>query len=71
LRAARPVRCINELDVYRGLGVREVWFWHEGRFQLYELRADGFAPIARSGLLSELDVEELATFADDPDQLAP
>lgn len=61
---------INKLDVYWGLGVREVWFWHEGRFHLYELRAEGYAPIARSALIPELDFEELATFADDPDQLA-
>jgi Uma2 family endonuclease len=61
---------INKLDVYRGLGVREVWFWHEGRFRLYALGPEGYAPIARSALIPELDFDELATFAEEPDQLA-
>jgi Uma2 family endonuclease len=61
---------INKLEVYRDLGVREVWFWHEHRFHLYELRADGYAPIERSALIPDLDLDELATFADDPEQLA-
>ncbi len=61
---------INKLEAYRGLGVREVWFWREGRFHPYALGAEGYASVARSALIPELDFEELATFAEEPNQLA-
>jgi len=61
---------INKLEVYRGLGVREVWFWYEGRFHLYALETAGYASIERSALIPELDFDELAAFAEEPDQLA-
>ena len=61
---------INKLPVYQSLGVREVWFWHEGRFHLYALRAAGYEAIARSELIPELDFPQLAQFAEDIDQHA-
>jgi Uma2 family endonuclease len=61
---------INKLEVYRGLGVREVWFWHEGRFRLYALGGEGYTSIERSGLIPELDFGELAALAEEPEQLA-
>ena len=61
---------INKLEVYRGLGVREVWFWYEARFHLYALGSTGYASIERSALIPELDFNELASFAEEPDQLA-
>jgi Uma2 family endonuclease len=51
---------IDKLEVYRGLGIPEVWFWVEGRFHLFALGADGYQPIARSRFLQELDVDALA-----------
>lgn len=51
---------IDELNVYRGLDVREVWFFEEGRFHLHELGADGYHPIDRSALIPDLDFDELA-----------
>jgi Uma2 family endonuclease len=32
---------IDKLEVYRRLGVPEVWFWQHGRLSLYGLAADG------------------------------
>ncbi len=61
---------INKLAVYRGLGVREGWFWHEDRFRLYALGSDGYSSSERRGLIPELDFEELATLVEDTDQLA-
>jgi Uma2 family endonuclease len=62
---------INKLEVYRGLGVREVWFWHEGRFHLHALGPDGYySPIGRSALIPDLDFAELAALAEEPEQLA-
>jgi Uma2 family endonuclease len=52
---------IDKLDVYRGLGVPEVWFWVEGRLHLFALGDDGYRPIGRSGFLPELNVDELAS----------
>src|SRR5205807_10387866 len=31
---------IDKLAVYQGLGVREVWFWMNGRFALFQLGDD-------------------------------
>jgi len=59
---------INKLEVYRGLGVKEVWFWHEGRFAIYRLRDGAYEARERSELLPELDFLELAKFAEQVDQ---
>jgi Uma2 family endonuclease len=61
---------IDKLEVYRGLGVREVWFWYEGQFAVYRLGDSGYERQAHSGLLPTLDFEQLARFAADPDQHA-
>jgi Uma2 family endonuclease len=60
---------INKLEVYRGLGVLEVWFWHEGGFRLYVLGSSGYTSIERSRLIPELDFDELAVLAEEPEQL--
>jgi Uma2 family endonuclease len=51
---------IDKLVAYAPLGVREVWFWRGDRFELYGLSDRAYSPIARSALLPQLDVEELA-----------
>ena len=47
---------LDKLDVYRKLGVSEVWIWEKGRLQLHALRGETYLPIPRSGLLPRLDV---------------
>jgi Uma2 family endonuclease len=59
---------IDRREVYRGLGVREVWFWADGCLTLHQLEGDEYRPIARSGFLPGLDVEELLTFIRPDDQ---
>ena len=59
---------IDKLQIYAGLGVREVWFWHKGAFHLYVLRESGYEPAERSELIPALDFVELAQFAEDMDQ---
>jgi Uma2 family endonuclease len=61
---------IDKLEVYRGLGVREVWFWHKGRFGVYVLGSSGYELRERSELVPALDFAELAVFAEETDQLA-
>ena len=59
---------IDKLEVYRGLGVSEVWFWREGRIEVYVLRGDSYEGVERSELLPELDLEHLTGFLDRPSQ---
>lgn len=60
---------IDKLEVYRGLGVREVWVWYSGSFRIFALTASGYEPRDRSELVPALDFAELAAFAEDTDQL--
>lgn len=48
---------INKLARYKALGVPEVWFWEDGIFSVYRLRAEGYQRITRSEIpeLTELD----------------
>jgi Uma2 family endonuclease len=58
---------INKLAVYRGLGVKEVWFYRNGRFELYTLDGGRYGQIERSLLVPDLDfrvIEELAVLPD-------
>jgi Uma2 family endonuclease len=55
---------ISKLDVYRKLGVREVWFWRRGRIDLFALRDEQYEPIAGSELIPGLDLDLLLRFVD-------
>jgi Uma2 family endonuclease len=50
---------IPKLEIYRRLGVREVWFWISGRFWLYELVDGVYREIRASRLLPELDFDPI------------
>lgn len=63
---------INKLEIYRRLGVREVWFWQRNQFKLYHLRDNqeneqatvypdtyGYEQIEKSEILPELDISLL------------
>ncbi|HVQ74088.1 MAG TPA: Uma2 family endonuclease [Candidatus Binatia bacterium] len=59
---------IDKLEVYRGLGVGEVWFWREGAIEVYALAGDRYERRERSTLLPELDLVELARHIDPENQ---
>jgi Uma2 family endonuclease len=59
---------LDKLEIYRRLGVREVWFWDDGRIDVYELRDDRYERVERSELLPEVDLAELVTFLEEPSQ---
>jgi Uma2 family endonuclease len=61
---------LDKLDVYRGLGVREVWVWNKGKLAPYVLRGDRYVRAARSRLLPRLDLGLVASFVHHPSQLA-
>lgn len=63
---------IDKLEVYRKLGVREVWFYERGELRFFALRReaddDVYREMARSELLPELPIELLLTCMKEPDQ---
>jgi Uma2 family endonuclease len=70
---------INRLELYRRLGVREVWFWQRNRLSLYHQREEtptqfadtaGYEPIQQSEVLPDLDLELLTRCLQLPNPLA-
>ncbi|MBD2304643.1 Uma2 family endonuclease [Chroococcidiopsis sp. FACHB-1243] len=70
---------INKLELYRRLGVREVWFWQNENFYLYYLREEtpdrfqqnfGYERIERSEILPNLDISLLAECLSNSNPLA-
>ena len=57
---------IDKLDIYRKLGVAEVWYWRKGRIQPYGLRGERYVPLTASEVLPGLDLELLSGFLDRP-----
>jgi Uma2 family endonuclease len=57
---------INKLEVYRELGVREVWYWRRGRIQPYVLRDKHYETVPQSEILPDLDLHQLVQFLDRP-----
>ncbi len=50
---------INKLELYRRLGVREVWFWINGLIYAYQLRGK-YRELQKSELIPGIDLAELA-----------
>jgi Uma2 family endonuclease len=61
---------INKLDVYAGLGVREVWSFEAGRLTVRVLEGERYEEAPRSRLLPALDLQQLVSFISDGDQTA-
>lgn len=59
---------IDKLEVYRGLGVPEVWFWKNGALQFFVLQNDAYQFAARSRLLPDLDPDLIARFMSESSQ---
>lgn len=56
---------VNKLEIYRKLGVPEVWIWRNRELQVYTLGADEtYARVERSKLLPGIDLAQLLTFVD-------
>jgi Uma2 family endonuclease len=61
---------LDKLEVYRGLGVREVWLFQAGSFHLLALRGEHYEAIATSVVFPEVDFVRLAHYALQADQHA-
>lgn len=59
---------IDKLEVYRGLGVGEVWMWRKGRIDVHLHRGDHYQLAAKSRLLPDLDLARVAALCTMPDQ---
>ena len=59
---------IDKLEVYRGLGVGEVWMWRDGVIEIHVLVADRYEQRKHSVALPGLDLAELASFIEPEDQ---
>jgi Uma2 family endonuclease len=59
---------IPKLEVYRLLGVREVWFWQRGKIAFHALRGDRYEPIDQSEVLPDVDAALLAECMRTPSQ---
>lgn len=51
---------VAKLEIYRRLGVREVWFWIDGHFWIYALDGEGYVELRASRLLPGFDLDEVA-----------
>jgi Uma2 family endonuclease len=70
LEVVKTHGAIDKLDVYRKLGVREIWVFEDGKFSLFALRGDRYAAIEQSEVLPEVDLQRLAAHSLEQDQHA-
>ncbi len=57
---------MNKLEIYRMLGVKEVWYWRRGAITVHVLDGDAYREQPQSVALAGIDVTELARFLDRP-----
>ena len=62
---------LNKLEIYRALGVGEVWIWERDRgISVYLLRDGSYEEVEASALLPDLDLKLVERFATSPNQSA-
>lgn len=61
---------IDKLEVYRGLGVREIWVFESGAFRVLALRGEAYEAAGASVIFPEVDLARIAHFAVQDDQHA-
>ena len=54
---------IDTLEIYRRLGIKEVWFWRNQRFAVYHLQGQQYEFSSHSVVLPNLDLAVLAECA--------
>ena len=61
---------VDSLEIYRRLGVGEVWLWQNRKFAIYCLQDDGYQQQLQSKFLPDLDLVLLAQYVVISDPLA-
>ena len=59
---------IDKLPIYASIGVQEVWFWCEGKFDLFTLVGDSYEATTATKFLPELDLDFVAELVRTGDQ---
>jgi len=57
---------IHKLEIYRRLGVREVWFWQDDEISVHTLIKNRYVVADASAVVPGVDLELLASFIDEP-----
>lgn len=57
---------LDKLEIYRRLGVPDVWFWIDGAITVHVLGSAGYESCARSARLPSLDLELVARLLELP-----
>lgn len=57
---------LDELEIYRGLGVGELWWWKNERIEVFVLRGEHYVKVEHSELLPDLDLDLLLAHVDAP-----
>jgi len=58
----------DKLEIYRRLGVREVWFWEDGVLAIYGLEGEQYTKVAKSSLLPQLAIDTFLRYVTCHDQ---
>jgi len=59
---------IEVLEIYRRIGVLEVWFWEDGLLTIHSLKENQYEKVNQSQLLPELDLETFTKYINYYDQ---
>ena len=57
---------LKKLEIYRRLGVREVWIWRKGAIEVRVLRGDAYVEQHHSDALAGVDLPRIAALLDAP-----
>jgi Uma2 family endonuclease len=57
---------IDKLEIYRRLGIGEVWFWEDGRINVYVLTNSGYELHAGSQCVPQVDLDLIGRFVEVP-----
>jgi Uma2 family endonuclease len=53
---------INTLEIYKGLGVAEVWFWGKKQLKVYVLEEKEYQQVNKSSLFPDLDLDLFVSY---------
>lgn len=59
---------LDKLEVYRGLGTREVWVFEDGKFTIHRLRGGRYVTIGASLVFPEVDLSRITHYASEWNQ---
>lgn len=57
---------LGKLEIYRRLGVPEVWTWRKGTLHVHVLRDGAFVAVPRSEVFPDLDLQLIVSLLDHP-----